>query len=106
MLKTPAQQPVANAIGERVIGTLRRECLDLVMPLHERHLYGILKKWVTQNNERRPHMPLGPGLPKPRRTLPVPRQAHRHRMPTDQRVVARPVIGGLHHAYQVAQKAA
>jgi putative transposase len=106
VLKTPVRMPVAHAIGERGIGTLRRECPDFVMPLNERHLYGTLKKWVTHYNESRPHMSLGPGIPKPRRTLPVPRQAHRHRMPTDQRVVAQPIIGGLHHEYRLEQKAA
>ena len=44
VIQTPVQTPVANAICERVIGTLRRECLDFVIPLNERHLYGILKE--------------------------------------------------------------
>ncbi len=44
VIKTPVRTPVANSICERVIGTLRRECLDCVMPLNERHLYGILKE--------------------------------------------------------------
>ncbi len=41
VLKTPVRTPVANAIGERVIGTMRRECLDLAIPLGESHLYSI-----------------------------------------------------------------
>lgn len=106
VLKTPVRTPVANAICERILGTLRRECLDFVMPLNERHLYGILKAWVVHYNEGRPHMSPGPGIPWPRRTLPVPWQTHRRRIPTRQRVVARSVIGGLHHEYRLAQKAA
>ena len=44
VIKTPVRTPVANAICERVIGTLRRDCLDFVIPLNERHFYGILKE--------------------------------------------------------------
>jgi putative transposase len=104
--KTPVQTPVANAICERVIGTMRRECLDFVIPLNERHLYGILKAWMTHYNEGRPHMSLGPGIPRPKRMSPVPRHVHRHRIPTGQRVVARLVLGGLHHDYQFENRAA
>ena len=70
VIKTPVRTPVANAICERVIGTMRRECLDFVIPLNETHLYGILKEWVAHYNEGRPHMSLGPGIPRPIRTLP------------------------------------
>src|SRR5215831_17861890 len=106
VVKTPVRAPAANAICERLIGTPRRECLDFVIPLNERHLYSILKEWVTHDNEGRPHMSLGPGMPQPKRTLPVPRQIHRHRMPTGQRMAARPVLGGLHHDYKLENQAA
>ena len=97
MLKTPARTPVANAICERVMGTMRRECLDVMIPLNERHLYRILTEWMTHYNEGRPHKSLGPGIPQPRSSLPVSRQVHRHQLPIGQRVVARVVLGGLHH---------
>jgi transposase InsO family protein len=106
VIKTPVRTPVANSICERVIGTLRRECLDFVIPLNDKHLYGILKEWVGHYNQGRPHMSLGPGIPKPIQTLPVPRQAHPHRLPAGQRVVARPVLGGLHHDYGLEKRAA
>jgi transposase InsO family protein len=106
VLKTPVRTPVANAICERVIGTMRRECLDFVMPLNERHLYGIAKEWVAHYNQGRPHMSLRPGMPLPIRTLLVLRQAHRHRIPAGHWVVARPVLGGLHHDYRLAKQAA
>lgn len=106
VVKIPVRTPLANSICERVIGTLRRECLDFVMPLNERHLYGVLKEWVNHYNEGRPHMSLGPGIPRPSPALPVSRQAHRHRMTRGQRVVARPVVSGLHHEYQLNKKAA
>ena len=105
VIKTPVRTPVVNAICERVIGTMRRECLDFVIPLNERHLYGILKEWVTHYNEGRSHMSLRPGIPRPKRTLPVPRQVHRHQMPTGQRIAARPVLGGLHHDYRLEKQA-
>jgi len=65
VIKTPVRTPVANSICERVIGTLRRECLDFVIPLDEKHLYGILKEWVAHYNEGRSHMSLGPGIHSP-----------------------------------------
>jgi transposase InsO family protein len=106
VIKTPVRTPVANAICERVIGTMRRECLDFTIPLNATHLYGILKEWVAHDNEGRPHMSLGPGIPRSISLLAVPRQPHRHRMAMGQRVVARPVMGGLHHEYGLEKRAA
>ena len=106
VVKTPARTPVANSICERVLGSLRRECLDFLIPLNERHLYGILKEWVGHYNEGRPHMSLGPGIPKPIRALPVSQQAHRHQISTGQRIETRPVVGGLHHEYELVEMAA
>jgi transposase InsO family protein len=101
VLKTPVRTPVANAICERVIGTLRRECLDFVIPLNERHLYGLLREWVAHYNKGRAHMSLGPGIPHPPESLPAPRQVKRHRLPEHQRVRSRPILSGLHHDYEL-----
>jgi putative transposase len=106
VLKTPVRTPVANARCERVIGTLRRECLDFMIPLNEHHLYRILTAWVAYYNEGRPHMSLGPGIPQPRPALPVSPQAVRHLIPPGQRVVARSVLSGLHHDYGLEKRAA
>ena len=106
VVKTPVRTPVANAICERLIGTLRRECLDFVIPLNERHLYGILKEWVTHYNAGRPHMSLGPGIPQSILALPVALQAQRHGLPSGQGVVSRPILNGLHHDYRLAKRAA
>ena len=65
VLKSPPRSPKANAICERVIGTIRRECLDWLILLSEPHLRSILKEWVTHYNRGRPHMSLGPGVPDP-----------------------------------------
>jgi hypothetical protein len=47
VLKSPPSSPMANAICERVIGTIRRECLDWLIPVSESHLRSILKEWVV-----------------------------------------------------------
>ena len=106
VIETPVRTPVANAICERVLGTMRRECLDFVIPLNKRHLYGILKEWVTHYNEGQPHMSLGPGMPLPPISLPSPLQGHQHQLPKAHRVEGRSILGGLHHEYELENKAA
>ena len=63
VLRTPVQAPKANAYCERLVGTIRRECLDYMIPLNEKHLRRILREWVTHYNRGRPHASLGPGIP-------------------------------------------
>jgi transposase InsO family protein len=99
VVQTPPQCPQANGLCERLIGTLRRECLDCIIPLSEHHAGRLLTQWVRHYNAGRPHMSLEPGIPQPPVLLPVPRQAHRHQLPAHLKVVARPVLGGLHHEY-------
>jgi putative transposase len=101
VLKTPPQSPQANALCERLIGTLRQECVNLMIPLTVDHLRRLLTAWVQYYNARRPHMSLGPGIPQPPPPFPVPLQAHRHHLPEHLRVVAHPILGGLHHAYEL-----
>jgi putative transposase len=105
VLKTPPQSPQANALCERLIGTLRRECLDFMIPLTENHLRRLLHLWAQHYNTGRPHMSLGPGMPQPPAALPVALCAHRHRLPHRSQVVAYPLLGGLHHDYRLAQQA-
>jgi putative transposase len=106
ILKTPPRSPQANALCERLLGTLRRECLDFLIPLTEDHLRRILREWVPHYNTSRPHMSLGPGIPQPSASLPVPLQAHRHRLPAHLSVVSHRILGGLHHAYGLAEQVA
>jgi len=106
VVKTPARTPVANSICERVLGSLRRKCLDFVIPLNETHLYGILKEWVGHYNLGRPHMSLGAGIPESVCALSLPDRAQRRQIATDQCVKSRPTLGGLHHEYRFEKKAA
>jgi transposase InsO family protein len=106
VLKTPPQSPQANAICERLLGTLRRECLDFLITLTENHLRRLLHEWVRHYNEGRPHMSLGPGMPQPPASLPASLHENRHQFPEHLRVAARSVLGGLHHEYRLEEKAA
>jgi putative transposase len=106
VLKTPVRTPVANAICERAIGTMRRDCLDFVIPLNERHLHRILKEWINHYHEGRPHMSLGPGIPQPPRSLPVSLQDQRHRLPASRRLIVKAILSGLHHEYGLESRAA
>jgi len=102
ILKTPVRSPQANAFCERLIGTIRRECLDWVIPLTEDHLRSILRAWVAHYNRGRPHASLGPGIPDGA-NAPV---SLGHRIPGDHRVATQPVLGGLHHEYRLERIAA
>ena len=101
VLKSPYRSPIANCFCERVIGTLRRECLDYIIPLGRSHLYRTVKEWACYYNRSRPHMSLGPGIPSPPEHLPVRLQPTRHQIAADQRVSSYPVLSGLHHDYRL-----
>jgi putative transposase len=100
VLRTPARAPKANAYCERLVGSIRRECLDFMIPPGEKHLRRILAEWVMHYNQGRPHLSLGPGIPEPAALL-LPLQGHsRHSFTQDCKVVAHAVLGGLHHEYR------
>jgi putative transposase len=100
VLKSPPHSPTANAICERVIGTIRRECLDWLIPVSALHLRCILKSWVPHYNTGRPHMALGPGVPDPPLTnLDHRHPDSRHRRGESYAVLAKPILGGLHHEH-------
>ena len=103
VLKSPLRSPMANAICERAIGTIRRQCLDWLIPMSEAHLRAILKDWSAHYNKSRPHMALGPGVPDPpRRSAVLGSQQSRHRIGEGLVVLAKSVLGGLHHEYSLA----
>ena len=75
---------------ERVIGTLRGECLDHLIVVNEQHLRSVLAEFVRYYNEEQPHRTLGLQTPAPR-----PR-------PTTSPIRSPPVLNGLHHVYERA----
>jgi putative transposase len=79
----------ANPYCERVIGSIRRECLDHVIVLNERHLYRILAAYFDYYHNSRPHLSLD-------RNSPAPRDVEG---PSLGEVVSIPQVGGLHHRY-------
>jgi putative transposase len=102
VLKSPPRSPRANAICERLIGTMRRECLDWLIPISEPHLRSILKIWVGHYNRSRPHMTLGPGVPDPPpKSVVYQIPQTRHRISEGLVVLAKSVLGGLHHEYSL-----
>jgi putative transposase len=89
---TAPRAPWQNPFVERVIGSIRRECLDHVRILSETHLRQLLHRYVTYYNAVRPHQALDHNSPRPREVQP----------PELGRVVATPQVGGLHHLYECA----
>jgi putative transposase len=104
VVKTPVRCPQANAFCERLIGTVRRECLDWLIVLNEQHLRAVLGEWVPHYNHGRPHASLGPGIPDapPERFT----QPNGHQIRTGHDVIATPILAGLHHEYRLEPSAA
>lgn len=93
ILKTPYRAPKANAICERFMGSLRRECLDHMLILSERHLQRIVVEYVNYFNRARPHQGIGQHLPEPE-AVPAIETA------SASRIISLPVLGGLHRDYR------
>jgi len=88
-VKTAYKSPWQNPYVERLIGSIRRDCLDHVIVLNERHLKQILSEYIEYYHEARTHMSL-------ERNSPIPRDVE----PPDRGpVVSTIVLGGLHHRY-------
>ena len=95
VIKTPAQAPNANAVAERVVRSIRAECLDQLLILNQRHLMSVLRQYVAYYNQRRPHQGLGQALPVPLAPVPSAPAA-------PEEVTCRPVLGGIIRDYAVA----
>lgn len=84
------RSPWQNAYAKRVIGSIRRECLDHVIVLNEGHLRRILQSYCNYYHRSRTHLSLAKDCPEPRRVQP----------PGPGTVIAFPQVGGLHHRYE------
>jgi len=84
------RSPWQRAYVERVIGTIRRECLDHLIVFNEASLYRHVKSFVAYYHESRTHLPLAKDTPEPRPVQPLEMG----------RVVTVPQVGGLHHRYE------
>jgi transposase InsO family protein len=87
---TAAQSPLQNTYIERLIGSIRRECLDHVIVLNETGLRPVLKSYFEYYERTRTHLSLNKDAPIPRRVQP----------PELGKVVELPEVGGLHHRYE------
>ena len=86
---TAPRSPWQNPYCERVIGTLRRDCLDHVIVLSEPHLRRILRKHLEYYHGSRTHLALGKDGP----------ELREGESPDGGKVIALPMVGGLHHRY-------
>jgi transposase InsO family protein len=86
------RSPWQNPFVERLIGSVRRECLDHVIVINEAHLLRVLREYFAYYHDSRPHQSLGGNAPRPREI----------ELPSQGRIVAEPQAGGLHHRYRRA----
>jgi transposase InsO family protein len=89
-LNTPFRAPKANAVCERCIGSLKRECLDQMLIFRRNQLRRVVKEYAEYYNRTRPHQGIGQRIPA--------RYGERHSARTG-RIVVTSVLGGLHHSY-------
>jgi transposase InsO family protein len=95
VLKTPYRAPKANAVCERFLGTVRRECLDHLLVVGDRQLHRVFKEYIEYFNLARPHQGIGQRIPEG--IVPQPAWPRRGRL------IAVPVLNGLHHDYRCAE---
>jgi transposase InsO family protein len=92
IIKPPVRAPRANAIAERFVGTVRRELLDRLLIINQRHAAAVLREFQRHYNDHRPHRSLGQAAP----ARPLP-----HRAPSDiSKIKRHDRVGGILHEYQ------
>ncbi|HET8914043.1 MAG TPA: integrase core domain-containing protein, partial [Ktedonobacteraceae bacterium] len=90
LLKTPVHAPRANAICERFLRSVRKECLDHLLILQEKQLQRVLNAYVEYFNQARPHQGIQQQIPGPSGLALFSHHARN-------KVIALPIMGGLHH---------
>jgi putative transposase len=95
LLKTPYHAPRANAVCERFPRSVRQECLDHHFIFGEKQIQRVLHAYVAYFNQARPHQGIQQQIPQQCRWVPCAQDA-------GNKVIARPVMGGLHHDYHRA----
>jgi hypothetical protein len=98
ILASPPQAPRANAVCERIIGTLRRELLDQLLIVNEQHLRRVLTEYLLHYNDARPHRSLGQLTPAQADTRPPEPQINL----AEHRINQKQILGGLARKYYVA----
>ena len=94
VIRIPVGAPQANAICERAVGTVRRECLDRMVVFGRRHLEAILTEYLCHYNGHRPHRSLDQSPPQGR--------SNDTRAALGAPVIRRDILGGLIHEYESA----
>ena len=87
-MRTSFESPWQNGVAERWVGSCRRDLLDHIIAVNERHLKRLLSEYVRYYHEDRTHLGLGKGTPN-----------HRIRSMVSGRVLSHERLGGLHHRY-------
>jgi len=89
-VQTASRSPWQNPFVGRLIGSIRRECLDHIIIFNERHWRRILSRYFQYHHRARTHLSLDKDCPQPRPIQP----------PSAGKIIAFPEVGGLHHRYQ------
>jgi transposase InsO family protein len=98
VLRSPPQAPRANAICERLVGTLRRELLDRILILNEAHLRAVLSEFAAHYNAARPHQGIAQSVPADDPDHPTAKVIDLDTA----RIRRKPVLGDITSEYQVA----
>jgi putative transposase len=105
IIHTPYDAPRTNAVCERFVGSLRRECMDHILVLGDRQLVRVLREYSGYFNQARPHQGLAQQTPESRRlgranvTPRQPSAVSSSSLAPGRKLIAMPILNGVHHTY-------